>query len=62
MHAEEQTSVIGNRALVVAQARAIGGADFAEQRAAFVHDVGDAEAIADLDQLAAGDDDFGAFG
>ena len=48
--------------LVIAQAGAVGGADFAEQRAAFGHDVWNAEAIADFDQLAAGDDDFGAFG
>ena|SRR5579863_6155234 len=61
MHAEEQAGAIGNGALVIAQARAIGGADFAEHGAAFVHDIGDAEAIADFDQLTARDDDFGAF-
>jgi len=61
MHAEEEAGVIGDGALVVAQAGAIGGADFAEDRAAFGHDVWNAETVANFDQLAAGDDDFGGF-
>src|SRR5208282_6116509 len=61
MDAEEQASLVGDRALVVAQAGAIGGADFAKQRAAFGHDVWNAEPIADFDQFAAGDDDLGGF-
>ena len=47
---------------VVAQVRAIGGADLAQHGAAAPHDVGDAELAADLDQLAARDDDFLAVG
>ena len=62
MHAQEQAGAIGDGALVIAQARSIGSADFAEQRAAFGHDIGNAETIADFDQLAARDDDFGALG
>src|SRR5271170_5356679 len=62
MHAEEEAGAIGDGSLVIAEARAIGGAYFAEQRAAFGHDVWNAEAIADFDQLAAGDDDFSALG
>src|SRR3984885_15039931 len=48
-------------AFVIAQASAIGGADFAEERAAFGHDVWNAETVANFDQFAAGDDDFGGF-
>ena len=54
--AEEQASAFVEGAFVIADARAIGGADFAQHGAAFGHDVGNAEAVADFDQLAAGDD------
>ena len=40
--------------------RAVGGPDLAEDRAGAGHDVGDAEAVADLDEFAAGDDDLPA--
>lgn len=49
-------------ALVIGDARAIGGADFSQARAARGHYVGDAKAVADFDEFAAGDDDFGVFG
>ena len=49
-------------AFVVGDAGAVGGADFAKGGAAFGHDLGDAETVADFNQLAAGDDDFAAFG
>src|ERR1700722_819291 len=62
MHAKEHAGAIGNGALVVAQPRAVGRADFVEQRSAFGHDVWNAEAVANFDQFAAGDDNFGAFG
>ena len=37
---------------------AVGATDFFQDRAAFDHDLGDAERAADLDQLAAGNDDL----
>src|SRR5438094_5377065 len=43
---------------VVAQVRAVGGTDLAQDGAAAQHDVRNAELAADLDQLAARDDDF----
>ena len=49
-------------ALVVAQVRAVGGADLDEFGARSRHDIGDAEAAADLDKLAAADDDLFACG
>ena len=51
-----------NGALVVAQMRAVGGADLDEFGARSRHDIGDAEAAADLDKLAAADDDLLARG
>ena len=42
--------------------RAIGGADLDEPRAGLPHDVGNAERAADLDQLAARDDDLAPAG
>ncbi len=61
MDAEEQARAFVEGAFVIADARAIRGAHFAEDGAAFGHDVGDAEAVADFDQLAAGDDHLGIF-
>lgn len=46
---EEQGCVGGDGGLEVAGAGAVGGADFDEAGAALAHDVGDAEAAADLD-------------
>ena len=49
-------------ALVVRQVRAVGGPDLDELGARGLHNVGDTEAAADLDQLAAADDDLLACG
>ena len=59
--AEEEARALVEGAFVIADARAIRGAHFAQDGAAFGHDVWNAEAVADFDQLAAGDDDFGIF-
>ena len=56
--AEEHARFVGDGVFVVLQARAIGGADFAQRGAALRHDFGDAEAVADFDKLTAGDEDF----
>ena len=49
-------------ALVVAQMRAVGGADLDEFGARGRHDVGNTEAATDLDELAAADDNLFARG
>ena len=51
-----EASEIGG--VVVGGARAVRRPDFAQPRAALLDDVGNAERAADLDQLAARDDDF----
>ena len=51
-----------NGALVVAQMRAVGGADLDEFGARGRHDVGNTEAATDLDELATADDNFFARG
>ena len=56
VHLHDGARSVRERALVVVDVRAVGRADFDEPRAAALHDVGDAEAAADLDQLAARDD------
>ena len=48
--------------VVVGGARAVGRADLAQPRAGALHDLGDAEAVADLDELAARDDDLAPAG
>ena len=48
--------------LIICQVRAVGGADLNEFGARSRHDIGDAEAAADLDKLAAADDDLFACG
>ena len=53
MDAEQETRAFVEGAFVIADARAIRGAHFAQHGAAFGHDVRNAEAIADFDQLAA---------
>ena len=60
MHAEQQGRLRPDRALVVGRARAVRRPDLDEPRARAGEDVGDAEAVADLDQLAARDDDLAA--
>ena len=55
---QQQRRVGGDRLGVIAQVRAIGGPHLAQYGPAAPHDVRDAELAADLDQLAARDDDF----
>jgi hypothetical protein len=57
VHLEEEPRVGTDRFGVVAGMRAVRGADLAQARAAPPHDVGDPELAADLDELAARDDD-----
>ena len=62
MHAEQQRRLGPDRALVVGGARAVRRPDLDEARAGAREHVGDAEAVADLDQLAARDDDLATLG
>ena len=61
MHAQEQRRLRADRALVVGGARAVRRADLDEPRARAGEHVRDAEAAADLDQLAAGDEHLAPF-
>ena len=58
----QRGGVRADGAFVVGQAGDVRGADLAEDGPADGHDFGDAEAAADLDELAAGDDHFLARG
>jgi hypothetical protein len=60
MDAKKQAGFFGDGVFVVGDASAVGGTDFAEDGATLLHDFGDAKAVADFDELAAGDDDFAA--
>ena len=62
MHAQEQRRLRPDRALVVGRARPVRRPDLDEARARAREHVGDAEAVADLDQLAARDDDLATLG
>ena len=62
VHAQQEPCLFVDGVFVVGQPRAIGGADFAQNRARFRHHIGNAERAPDFDQLAARDDDFSAFG
>ena len=62
VHAQEERRLGPNGALVVLRARAVRRADLDEPRARAREHVGDAEAVADLDQLAARDDHLAALG
>src|SRR5206468_10317250 len=53
---------LAQRTRVVLEVRAIGGADLDQPRAALSHYLGDPEAPADLDELAARDDGVAAVG
>ena len=53
VHLEHERGALGDRALVVGPAGAVGGADLDEPGAGLGEDLGNAEAAADLDQLAA---------
>jgi hypothetical protein len=58
MHLEQQAGFGGNGRREVPQVGAVGGAHLHQATAGAGHDVGDAEGTADLDQLAAGNDDL----
>ena len=62
MDLEDHGRIGRNGALVVAQMCAVGGADLDEFGARSRHDIGDAKATANLDKLAAADDDLLACG
>ena len=62
VHAQDEGRLGAERALVVGDARAVRGADLDEPRARAGEHLGDAEAVADLDQLAAGDEHVPPFG
>ena len=62
VHAQEQRRLGPDRPLVVGRARAVRRPDLDEPRARAREHVGDPEAVADLDQLAARDDDLAPFG
>src|SRR5215212_6145623 len=59
---QEERCVVRDRPLVVGGPRSIGGADLHEACAGAGEDVRNSEPVPDLDQLAAGDDDFAPFG
>src|SRR5271167_4563336 len=60
MHPQEQTSLLVDGVFVVGKPRAVRGTDFPQDRPAFRHDFRNAETIANLDQLASGNDNFAA--
>jgi len=60
MDAEQQARALADGRAVVFDAGAVGGADLAERGTGVRHDFGDAKAVADLDQFAAGDDGLAA--
>ena len=62
MNLKDHRRIGRDGALVVAQMRAVGGPDLDEFGARGHHDIGDAEAAANLDKLAAADDDLLARG
>ncbi len=62
MHAQEQSRFRADRALVVGGARAVRRPHLDQACAGAGEHVGDPEAVADLDQLAARDDHFAALG
>ena len=62
VHAEQNRGLRPDRPLVVGRARAVRRADLDEARTRAREHVGDAKAVADLDQLAARDDHLATFG
>ena len=62
MDLHDRRGVGTDRRGVVLEMRAIGGADLDQSAAGAGHDVGNAEGAADLDQLAARDDDLAPVG
>ena len=61
MHAEQEGGSVADCALVVFEARAVRRADLDEAGPRAREHLGDAEAVADLDQLAARDDNVAPF-
>ena len=62
MHAEQQRGLGPDRPLVVGGASPVRRADLDEPGTGAGEHVGDAEPVADLDELAAGDDDLAPLG
>ena len=62
MNLEDHGRVGRDGALVVGKVRTVGGADLDEPGARGLHNIGDTEAAADLDELAAADNDLLARG
>ena len=62
MNLKDHRRIGRDGALVVRQVRAVGGPDLNELGTRGLHDIGDAEAAADLDKLAAAHDDLFARG
>ena len=60
VHAQDRARALGPGGLEVLEVGAVGGADLDQLGAALAQDVGDAEAVADLDELAAGDEHLAA--
>lgn len=58
VHLQQQRGAAADGMSVGAQVGAVDGADFAQLAAGLQHDVGQPERAADLNQLAARDDDF----
>ena len=58
VHAQDRSRLRSERPRVVGRARAVGRADLAQPGARALHDLGDAEAVADLHELAARDHDL----
>ena len=58
MDLEDHGRIGRNSLLIICQVRAVGGADLDELGARGRHDIGDAETAANLDKLAAADDNL----
>ncbi len=58
MHFQDQRGLFADRARVVIDRRLVGGADLAQLRAARFQNFANSKSAADLDQLAARNDDF----
>ena len=61
MHAQQGPRVFRDGFLIVLNASAVGGADFAQRRTTLRHHFGDAKAVADFYQFAARDNHFAVF-
>ena len=61
MNTQQQPRALTDCVFVVHRTRSICSPNFTENRAAFRHDLGYTEAVADFDELATRDDHFAAF-